>query len=251
MAEARYHDVISMTRQQEAGTAGRRYKCIFFDLDHTLWDYELNARETLSELHEAYGLESKGIPLEDFCEEFRQVNLHLWDQYDSGRIASDVIRTERFKRIFARFNVHDGNLSDAISIEYLQGCPRKPNLVPRALETLEYLSQRYRMTVITNGFDEVQSVKLLSGNITQYFDYVITSQKCGHRKPAREIFEYALSVNKLACHEAIMIGDNLVTDIGGAKNACVDTVFFNPASISHDVAVDHEIRCLSELKNIL
>lgn len=231
--------------------ATRDYKCIFFDLDHTLWDYDCNSREMLEELHTAFSLAQRGIAFDDFHAIFRQVNFELWEQYDTGRISNDVIRTQRFKRVLAHFDVDDERLNERLSYEYLYGCPKKANLVPHAKEVLEYLSRHYSLTVVTNGFEEIQAVKLLSGDITHYFDHVITSQKAGHRKPAREIFDYALSVNSLQCHEAIMIGDNLVTDIGGARNACIDTIFYNPAAISHSEQVNHEIRCLSELQDIL
>ena len=230
---------------------GRDYKCIFFDLDHTLWDYECNARETLLELHTSYDLQEKGIQFEDFHLQFKQINFELWELYDRGLINNEVIRTQRFKKVLDHFDVADEKLNAVLSHEYLYGCPKKSNLVPYAKEVLEYLSRHYTMTVVTNGFEEIQVVKLSSGNITHYFDHVITSQKAGYKKPAREIFEYALSANKLQCHEVIMIGDNLITDIGGARNACIDTVFFNPGAVAHTEEVSHEIKCLSELQAIL
>jgi YjjG family noncanonical pyrimidine nucleotidase len=230
---------------------GRDYKCIFFDLDHTLWDYECNARETLLELHTLYNLMDKGIRFEDFHRHFKIINFEMWELYDRGLINNDVIRHERFKQVLEKFEVREEKLSAALSHEYLYGCPKKANLVPYAKQVLEYLSGHYALTVVTNGFEEIQTVKLLSGNITHYFDHVITSQKAGYKKPAREIFEYALSVNNLECHQVIMIGDNLITDIGGARNACIDTVFYNPEAIAHTEKVNHEIKCLSELQNIL
>ena len=229
----------------------RDYKCIFFDLDHTLWDYECNAREMLLELHAAHDLGSRGVTFDDFHLHFKSINLELWDLYDRGLIDNEVIRTQRFTKVLGKFDLVDEKLSATLSHEYLYGCPKKCNLIPHAKAVLDYLSQHYRLTLVTNGFEEIQNVKLSSGNITHYFDHVITSQKAGHKKPAREIFDYALSVNNLACHEAIMIGDNLVTDIGGAKNACIDTVFYNPAALEHSAEVSYEIRCLSELRDIL
>ena len=229
----------------------RDYKCIFFDLDHTLWDYECNARETLRELHTHHNLAERGIGFDDFHRHFTTINFHLWELYDSGKIDNTVIREQRFQKVLAEFYVEDQTLSDALSYEYFHGCPKKSTLVPYAKEVLEYLAGHYSLTVVTNGFEEIQSVKLLSGNITHYFNHVITSQKAGHKKPAREIFDYALSMNNLKCHEVIMIGDNLITDIGGARNACIDTVFYNPAAVAHNEEVSHEIRCLSELQNIL
>jgi HAD superfamily hydrolase (TIGR01549 family) len=123
--------------------------------------------------------------------------------------------------------------------------------MPFAIETLSYLMDKYSLTIVTNGFDEIQNVKLTSGNLHQYFQHIVTSQKAGAKKPSRQIFEYAMNAHGVKPHEAVMIGDNLVTDIGGALNASIDTIYFNPEKIAHDVKVDHEISCLSELKNIL
>jgi putative hydrolase of the HAD superfamily len=233
------------------GTNSRPYRCIFFDLDHTLWDYECNARETLLELHAAFNLIEKGIVFEDFHRHFKTVNFQLWELYDRGLIDNEVIRSERFKQILEPFKAYEEKLCADLSHEYLYGCPKKANLIPYAKEVLDYLSAHYSLTIVTNGFEEIQSVKLLSGNITHYFNHVITSQKAGFKKPSREIFDYALTVNSLSSHEVIMIGDNLITDIGGAKNASIDTIFYNPAGVTHSSEVDHEIRCLSELQNIL
>lgn len=243
---------INGSEPMDLSNNGRRpYKCIFFDLDHTLWDYECNARETLLDLHTSYNLLDKGIVFEDFHKHFKIINFQMWELYDRGLIDNEVIRHERFKQVLEQFKVREEKLSEALSHEYLYGCPKKANLVPYAKEVLGYLSDHYSLTVVTNGFEEIQTVKLLSGNITHYFDHVITSQKAGYKKPAREIFDYALSVNKLQCHEVIMIGDNLITDMGGARNASIDTVFYNPAAVVHSEKVSHEIRCLSELQNIL
>ena len=98
--------------------------------------------------------------------------------------------------------------------------------MPYALEVLDYLSARYKLSVITNGFEEIQHVKMTSSNILKYFDHVITSQKAGHRKPSPEIFECALRYNDIKCHQAIMIGDNLVADVGGARAASIGC-FYN------------------------
>jgi putative hydrolase of the HAD superfamily len=123
--------------------------------------------------------------------------------------------------------------------------------MPGAIETLEYLSSAYNLTIITNGFEEIQHMKLNAGNLSGYFDHVITSQKAGHRKPAREIFDYALKLNDIRRHEAIMIGDNPVTDIGGAKNASIDAVLFNPEKMTYDIEAHYEISNLGQLREFL
>jgi putative hydrolase of the HAD superfamily len=230
----------------------KKYCTIFFDLDHTLWDYETNSCATLSELYVAYDLRAKGIPeVQPFLDQFRLVNNELWDLFDTGRITSDVIRKERFKRILGHFSIDDEKLDRDLSADYLDQCPRKPQLMPYAIEVLDYLSERYRLTVITNGFEEIQHLKIAAGNLGGYFDHVVTSQKAGHRKPAREIFEYALHHCKTPCHEAIMIGDNLITDIGGARGANIDAVFFNAERRTHQETLDFEISSLIELKHFL
>lgn len=234
------------------GRSTKNYKCVFFDLDHTLWDYETNSMLTLQELFVRHALESRGVTVfDEFFQKFRTVNLTLWEQYDTGRITSDVIRRERFKQILEAFGAFDEQLSEELSAEYLTLCPTKCNLMPGAVETLEYLAAHYSLTVVTNGFEEIQNIKLSSGNLHQYFDHVITSQKAGHRKPSREIFEYALRVNGAVNADAIMIGDNLVTDIGGARNASIDAVLFNPEMVSHSIDVHYEITDLSQLRQIL
>ena len=229
------------------------YKCIFFDLDHTLWDYETNSKETLLELYASYDLRAKGVyEFQDFMDRFKVVNTKLWDLYDRGEITSEIIRKERFKQILEHFNAYDETLSENISRDYLHDCPKKCNLMPQAIDVLNYLSEKkYTLAVITNGFEEIQNTKLCSGKLEHYFKHVITSQKAGHRKPAKEIFEYAMKANSVVASESIMIGDNLLTDIAGAKNASIDTVFYNPDQISHTTEVKHEIRSLVELQNIL
>jgi len=230
----------------------KNYSCVFFDLDHTLWDYETNSRETLYDLYHERGLEARGVwSFERFFETFRVVNNELWDLYDAGLIDSQVIRRERFIRIFAAFSIKDDFLSEQISASYLSMCPTKGNLMPHALDVLDYLKGKYVLTVITNGFEEIQGTKMSSSGITSYFDHVITSQRAGARKPERVIFDYALQLNAAACHEAIMIGDNVVADIGGAKGASIDSVFFNPENRVQEHGATHEIASLRELLRIL
>lgn len=230
----------------------RKYKCIFFDLDHTLWDYETNAKETLQELYFRYRLDQQGIlSAQALYEQFTIVNNRLWELYDRGIIGSEVIRKERFRQILVHFGANDEKLCNDLSHDYFHTCPTKGNLIPYALETLEYLSKHYSLTVVTNGFDEIQQVKLRAGNLHAYFDHVVTSQKAGCKKPAREIFQYAMNANGVKAHEVVMIGDNLITDIGGARNASIDAIFFNPEGRVHDHETTHEITCLSQLPDIL
>ena len=228
------------------------YKCIFFDLDHTLWDYETNSCDTLRDLYDHFQLDKRGVQdFEAFFQFFRETNYRLWDLYDRELISVDVIRNERFKQVLEQFDAMEEQLAADLSLEYHHNCPARNSLMPHAIDTLHYLSTRYRLTVVTNGFEETQHVKLNASNITRFFDHVITSQKAGCKKPAREIFEFALKSNDIQPQEAIMVGDNLMTDMGGARNAAIDAAFFNPEKITHTEPVKYEITCLSELRNFL
>lgn len=228
------------------------YKTLFFDLDHTLWDYETNSRDTLLELYEKHKLATRGInTFAVFHENFKMVNSQLWHLYDHGNITSEIIRKERFKQILEKFNSYEVELSLKLSEDYLYICPQKGHLMPHAIETLDYLSSRYSLSVITNGFEDIQAMKLQSGDITSYFDHIITSQKAGSKKPAKEIFHFALDSHGIEANHAVMIGDNLLTDIAGAKNASIDTIFYNPDSIAHTEKVNHEINRLNELCELL
>ncbi|HZY80339.1 MAG TPA: YjjG family noncanonical pyrimidine nucleotidase [Cyclobacteriaceae bacterium] len=233
-------------------TNTKKYKCVFFDLDHTLWDYETNSEESLKELYAKYGLDQRGCcPFGEFYKGFVKVNTEIWDSYDRGLIPKDVIRQERFHRVFLHAGLDDYQMSLQFSAEYIEESPKKSNLVAHAKDILDYLYPRYPLYIITNGFEEIQGTKMASSGITDYFKGVVTSARAGHKKPEKEIFEFALRENGFACSDSIMIGDNLLTDIAGAGNASVDTVYYNPYRFQHQEPVTYEIASLKELLQIL
>ena len=228
------------------------YTTIFFDLDHTLWDYDTNSAETLNDLYHHFDLQKRGIESpQKFVDGFIRVNTHLWDQYDRGVIHRDVIRYERFHRVLQPLGVVDYDMSLQLSNDYVALSPKKKKLLPHAQKTLDHLSEKYEMIIITNGFDEVQFTKLESSGIRHYFKDVVTSERAGYKKPAVEIFNFALQNNNCTQQETIMIGDNLSTDIAGARNAEIDTIYFNPAKNPHTEKVNHEIHSLDQLISLL
>ena len=230
----------------------KSYRCILFDLDHTLWDFETNSHETLQELYHQHKLESRGVDsFTSFYDTFVEINTRLWEHYDLGKINRETIRFERFHGILEKLGIDDTPLSLRLSDEYVTLSPKKSALLPNAKEVLEYLHPRYPMTIVTNGFEDVQFTKMNSSGLSSYFKNVVTSARAGHKKPSKEIFEFALSESGFQSHEAVMIGDNLLTDIGGAHNASVDTVFFNPHKISHEEKPHFEIHDLKQLMDIL
>ena len=230
----------------------KKYSTVFFDLDHTLWDYDTNSRETLTEIYYEYSFDNRSkVNLEDFLHVFDKVNEKLWANYNKGHINRDDIRNQRFKRIFKEFGIRHDPLALEISDEYIKRCPTKKHLIPYAISTLNYLQGNYMLCLLTNGFNDVQSVKLSKSGLKTYFKYVITSESSGHRKPSKEIFEYSLNLAGVNSQQAIMVGDNLNADIYGAKRAEIDQVYFNPGKTVHNQKVTHEINCLSRLSKIL
>lgn len=230
----------------------KQYKHIFFDLDHTLWDFDKNSAEALQELYIRHQLaERGGFMAEAFVQTFHEVNEHLWSLYSAGKLDSDYLRKKRFGMIFQRLGAKISALPETLADEYLQLCPTKPHVLPYAIEILDYLKSRYVLHIVTNGFDDVQAIKMNSAGLTGYFVEIITSGRSGYKKPHRKIFDFAVELTRARREDCIMIGDNLAADIAGAKNAGLDHIFFNYRRLQHNEQVTYEIHCLSQLKTIL
>lgn len=228
------------------------YRHVLFDLDHTLWDFRKNAQETLHELYETYHLSDTGrFSAQQFCDTFEEVNRYLWQQYNAGRYDQQRLRSERFVMILERLGLKTGQVSADLADAYLRICPTKSHVMPHTVAILDYLSQHYRLHILTNGFAEVQAIKLASAQLTGYFDTVVCSDTTGHKKPHRPVFDYTLQQIDADSSACVMIGDNLQTDIRGGREAGIDQIFYNPGRIAHREATTYEIACLSELRDIL
>ena len=228
------------------------YEHIFFDLDHTLWDFETNSKEAFLELFDKYKLLEKGIAsMDEFLVEYFLINERLWDGYRKGEIEKEQLRYDRFRQAFHKFGIVDDTLTVNFSDDYVNSAPYKTNLFPHAVETLEYLKGKYTLHIVTNGFEEVQYLKMKSSNIDHYFSKIITSERSGYKKPDKRMFEFSLSEAKADPAVSIMIGDSLEADILGARDAGLNQVYFNPKEIAHQEIVTHEIKSLKELFQIL
>ena len=229
------------------------YKDLFFDLDHTIWDFELNSKETLWDLHLKYELEAKGINnFDEFYSIYSVHNHKLWDRYTKGFIKQEELRWKRIYLSLLDYKIADEALSKEMSVDYLDILPNKKNLFPYTIEILEYLkSKDYSMHLITNGFESVQFKKIKNSNLADYFTEVITSEASNSLKPNKEIFEYALKVSNANVETSIMIGDNEDADIQGAINVGMDSIFVNHLQIQPTVPATHTITHLKELENIL
>lgn len=228
------------------------YKHIFFDLDHTLWDFYKNSEETLLELFGKYNLSAFGVfsPAE-LVQAYTVINDQMWKDYNLGLIGKDAIRNERFPRTFVSLGLAEQYHPAGFNEDYLRICPGKGHLIPHAVNVLSYLREKYTLHIITNGFSETQVVKLSTSGISDYFANVINSESCGHLKPDIRIFNHAIQLTGSCCEDCIMIGDDLYADVLGAREAGVDQVFFNRHKIAHNEKITFEIDCLSELMTLL
>ncbi len=230
----------------------KQYKAIFFDLDHTLWDFELNSEEALLELYDQHLLQHLGVlNVKDFIRNYRKVNHEMWDDYHHNRISKETLRFGRFSRALQSFQIFDDLLAENLSMQYLQICPVKTNLFPHTIEVLDHLKEKYSLHIITNGFKEVQYLKIRNSGIEKYFDHIHISEEVGFKKPEPEIFLHATKSAGTTTDNCIMIGDNLDTDIKGAMNVGLDHILFNPEKIAISVKVNKEISSLQELLHLL
>lgn len=228
------------------------YKHLFFDLDHTLWDFDRNSAESIAELYETFNLADVGIPsAEAFSHHFITINRKLWADFDKNLIEHSYIRQHRFPLVFQSLGVDESAVHADLNVEYLRLLPRKPHLLESAREVLDYLKGRYTMHIITNGFAEIQAIKLDSSEIAHYFTHVITSETANAKKPNPLVFQYAMEISGTNVSESIMIGDNYEADILGAKSVSMDTVFYNPQGVLVEDQPTYDIRHWKELMAIL
>ena len=229
-----------------------KYRHIFFDLDHTLWDFEKNANETLHTLYERHDFARFGtFSAERFISVYSDINHALWRLYQSNKVTQQQLRDVRFPRTLTKLGVAEADIPADISAEFTYILPQKSAVFPFTHEVLDYLKPKYRMHLITNGFNDIQALKLASSNLAHYFEEIITSEHSGHLKPDPRMFRHALERTGATAAESLMIGDNLECDVLGAYNAGIDQVYFNPDKRRHFNQITHEISCLSELKDIL
>ncbi|MFY8127057.1 MAG: YjjG family noncanonical pyrimidine nucleotidase [Chitinophagaceae bacterium] len=229
-----------------------KYKHLFFDLDHTLWDFETNANETLKEIYENNKLNEIGVhDFEIFAKQYSIHNHKLWDRYTKGFIKQEELRWKRIWLALLDFKIANEPLSKALSAQFLEILPTKTNLFQYTIEILEHLQAKgYSLHLITNGFENVQHNKLKNSNLSNYFTHVVTSEASNSLKPKKEIFDYALQLANTTTMQSIMIGDNLDADIIGAKNAGLDSIYVNHLNNEVSQDANYTIFHLKELEEI-
>jgi putative hydrolase of the HAD superfamily len=228
------------------------YKHLFFDLDHTLWDFEANARATLETLYEDLQLKKRGIDdFELFYKNYLGYNEMLWERYRKGFIKQDELRIKRMRLALLDFKIADETLAQAMNVQFLALLPTRTVLFPHTKEILQWLlNKNYELHLITNGFEKVQHSKLKYSGLDIFFKEVITSEGSNSLKPNKEIFEFAFRKANADPASSIMIGDTIDVDIQGAINAGIDQVFVNHTGISTVINPTYTVNSLKELEEI-
>jgi putative hydrolase of the HAD superfamily len=229
-----------------------KYRHLFFDLDHTLWDFNENARLTLSELYDELELKNAGVSnFEQFLSVYLEHNEQLWEKYRNGILKAEELRWKRMWNTLVDFGVYDEKIARRLGNRFLELLPTRKILFPDAVDTLQYLKDKgYQLHLITNGFEETQHCKLRNCGISDFFVEVITSEGSNSMKPKKEIFDFALNKAKAMQHHSIMIGDSIEVDIKGAQNAGIDQVYVNHIGEVCSIKPTYTVTSLKELQNI-
>jgi putative hydrolase of the HAD superfamily len=221
---------------------------IFFDLDHTLWDFDKNSALTFEKIFNINNLE---INIDEFLEVYVPINFQYWKLYREDKIDKDKLRYGRLNDAFNILQIEvKRSMIYKLSDDYITYLCTFNNLFEGTMEILEYLYSKYQLHIITNGFKEVQQGKLNNSNINRFFSTVTNSEMVGVKKPNPKIFNHALSVAKASTKNSIMIGDNLEADVQGALNMGLDAICFNYHNEVLDTSVKH-VDNLLELKHYL
>ena len=200
-------------------------KHIFFDLDHTLWDFDRNSGLAFTSIF----LKNRiGVEMERFLQAYTPINANYWKLYRENRVSQEELRYGRLKETFEKLKVEVSDAQIALlSSDYIDYLPRHNHLLEGTLEMLEYLKPNYELHIITNGFKEVQHLKMKNSGILDYFRTITTSEDAGVKKPDPLIFEKALEDAGAKISESVMIGDNVEADILGAKEIGMRAILYN------------------------
>src|SRR3982751_5491710 len=220
-----------------------KYKHLFFDLDHTLWDFDANARATLEQLHIDLRLVDKGVhDFELFHRNYLAHNEKLWARYRKGFIKQEELRIKRMWLTLLDFRIADEELTREMANRFLDLLPTRTILFPDTVDVLNYLRNKgYGLHLITNGFEKTQHSKLKYSGLEGYFKNVITSESSNSIKPQPEIFEYAMERAGASVDESLMIGDTLDVDVAGAMSVGMDQVHVNYNKLPQDLKPTYTI----------
>lgn len=204
-----------------------RYTSLFFDLDNTIWDFKRNSEVALKLALADFDLLDKLSSFQEFWREYNRINDELWRAYRERRLPKDELIRRRFNESISLYTSCDSLNENELNNCYLEHMSEQTHLMPGAREVLDYFYDKLRMSIITNGFRQVQLEKLAKSDLEKYFERVFISEVVGAPKPNRKIFEYALKTTNSKKSNSLMIGDSWDADILGGRNFGIDQVFYS------------------------
>lgn len=223
-------------------------KHIFFDLDHTLWDFDANSKRAYIDVFKNANV---GLDIEKFLNYYRIINLRYWKLYREEKVTKEELRQGRLRETFKILNyIVSKEKIDFIANDYLETLPKYNQLLEGTHDLLSKLHEKYVLHIITNGFSKVQHVKLKKSGIEKYFDKVITSEMVGVKKPNPLVFKFATELAKSRIRESVMIGDNWEADIMGAKSYGMHVIYCNFDNSIVDNGIP-SVRSLTEINKYL
>ncbi len=231
----------------------KKYSNLFFDLDHTLWDFEQNAKDAMQSMYFSFELANKGCDaFEVFFTNFSAINKNLWKLLDAKQISHLDLRTRRFKEAAEASNLMiDATLSLDLNEAFLELLPKGKNLIEGTIETLEALSKNYNLHLLTNGYLDIQQQKVDSSGIGHFFKTIAANDNANALKPDEKIFNFAISQANTSFEESLMIGDNYDSDVLGAINVGMDVVYYNPDNEAFETKPTFEIKEIKQLLSFL
>jgi putative hydrolase of the HAD superfamily len=228
----------------------KNIKHIFFDLDNTLWDFEKNSREALLHLFLEHNIQEHcKTNFDGFIEIYESINHELWHLYSLQQTTKEELRYQRFYKAFSYFKYDNLSLSHQWADDYLKISPYKTHLIDGAMDVLLHLKDKYKLHIITNGFKEVQHIKLDYSNLKPFFEHIIISEEHGFNKPDIKIFDLAQSLTNSQFNECVMIGDNYDADILGALNAQWKAIYLSNIQKENSDINFSQIQKLIQLKD--
>lgn len=222
-------------------------KWVFIDLDNTLWDFDGNAQEALKILYTKHRLDHLcHCTVSDFLGLYKSINASLWRRYEAGELDKETLRTTRFSDTFTAMGISIVQQPKNIWQEYLDICPLMPRLMPFALEALAKLKKKYKIAILTNGFETTQRIKLGHSGIGDFIDFMITSEGVGFAKPQTEFFALALSKAQCSAEEAVYLGDTWHTDVLGGMGAGIISYWYS----NHTIGIQSESPPMNDIMDM-
>ncbi|OAA29176.1 haloacid dehalogenase [Kosmotoga arenicorallina S304] len=214
-----------------------KYSIVYFDLDHTLFDFDRTERESLEVVLENASVEATP----EMIKRYKEINATLWSEFSGGKYTKEFIAVERFKRFFSEFKVNRISPEEASTL-FVKELSKRGYFLPGAEDFLKKLKEAgQRMAVITNGIKKVQESRKQVAKLERFFEFLLTSEEAGKPKPFPDIFHLAASKSGVPLEESVYVGDNLETDYAGAKNAGINFILYQPEPVEKTSGLDLKV----------